>query len=79
MVRVVACHARDRGSNPVGPKSFSLWNYFTGGSGNSATPEGAGFGQERAPSEGTVDARLQKNKGGKGEVIRTCLTASLLG
>ena len=22
MVRVVACHARDRGSNPVGPKSF---------------------------------------------------------
>ena len=47
MVRGVACLARDPGSNPVGPKVFSPWNYFIGGSGNSGTPEVAGGKQER--------------------------------
>ena len=28
MVRVVDCHAGVLGSNPEGPKIFSLWNYF---------------------------------------------------
>ena len=28
MVRVVACHAGDRGSNPVGPEDFSPWNNY---------------------------------------------------
>ena len=28
MVRVVHCHAGVLGSNPGGPKDFSLWNYF---------------------------------------------------
>ena len=31
--RVVDCHAGVLGSNPEGPKRFSPWNYFTGGSG----------------------------------------------
>ena len=47
MVRVVDCHAGVMGSNPGGPKRFSPWNYFTGGSGNSAAPElasGSGSG-----------------------------------
>ena len=39
MVRVVDCHAGVLGSNPGGPKIFSPWNYFTGGSGNSVAPE----------------------------------------
>ena len=39
MVRVVDCHAGVLGSNPGGPKIFSPWNYFTGGSGNSGAPE----------------------------------------
>ena len=42
MVRVVGCHAGDLGSNPGGPKIFSPWNYFTGGSGNSARGGGGG-------------------------------------
>ena len=29
MVRVVDCHAGVLGSNPGGPKKFSLWNCFT--------------------------------------------------
>ena len=33
MVRVVDCHAGVLGSNPGGPRIFSPWNYFTGGSG----------------------------------------------
>ena len=33
MVRVVNCHAGVLGSNPGGPKRFSPWNNFTGGSG----------------------------------------------
>ena len=41
MVRVVDCHAGVLGSNPGGPKRFSPWNYFTGGSGNSVAPEAA--------------------------------------
>ena len=45
MVSVVACHTRDPGSSPVGPKDFSLWNYHNGGSGNSITPESASLEQ----------------------------------
>ena len=64
MVRGVACLARDPGSNPVGPKVFSPWNYFIGGSGNSGTPEVAGGKQERdilrCLSVRTVDTRLKK-------------------
>ena len=41
MVRVVHCQAGVLGSNPGGPKTFSPWNYFTGGSGNSVAPESA--------------------------------------
>ena len=47
MVKVVDCHAGVLGSNPGGPKIFSSWNYFTGGSGNSVAPElayGSGSG-----------------------------------
>ena len=47
MVRVVDCHAGVLGSNPGGPRIFSLWNYYTGGSGNSVAPElasGSGSG-----------------------------------
>ena len=29
MVRVVNCHAGVLGSNPGGPRIFSLWNYFS--------------------------------------------------
>ena len=50
MVRVVDCHAGVLGSNPGGPKTFSPWNYFTGGSGNSGAPEtasGSGSGIPR--------------------------------
>ena len=39
MVRVVDCHAGVLGSNPGGPRIFSSWNYFIGGSGNSVAPE----------------------------------------
>ena len=35
MVRVVDCRAGVLGSTPGGPRIFSPWNYFTGGSGNS--------------------------------------------
>ena len=28
MVSVVACHAGDLDSNPVGPEDFSPWNYY---------------------------------------------------
>ena len=38
MVRVVDCHAGVLGSNPGGPKDFSLWNYFNGVRSNSVTP-----------------------------------------
>ena len=31
MVRVVACHTKDPGSNPVGPKVHFTWNYFSTG------------------------------------------------
>ena len=41
MARVVDCHAGVLGSNPGGPKLFSPWNYFTGGSGNLVVPESA--------------------------------------
>ena len=35
MVSVVDCRAGVLGLNPGKPKTFSPWNYFTGGSGNS--------------------------------------------
>ena len=41
MVRVVDCHAGVLGLNPGGPRIFSPWNYFTGGSGNSVAPQSA--------------------------------------
>ena len=41
MVRVVDCHVGVLGSNPGGPRIFSPWNYYTGGSGNSVAPESA--------------------------------------
>ena len=41
MVSMVACHAGDPGSNPIGPEDFSPWNYQDGGSGDSVTPESA--------------------------------------
>ena len=47
MVRVVDCHAGVLGSNPGGPRIFSPWDYYTGGSGNSVAPElasGSGSG-----------------------------------
>ena len=41
MVSVVACHARDSGSNLVGLERDSPWNYMylNGGNGNSVRPE----------------------------------------
>ena len=68
----------DLGSNPGGPKIFSPWNYFTGGSGNSVAPElasGSGSGLYTA----VVDARLSGNKRGKSAVAVPFLTALLLG
>ena len=41
MVTVADSQAGVLGSNPGRPKRFSPWNYFTGGSGNSVTPESA--------------------------------------
>ena len=38
MVRVVNCHAGVLGTNPGGPKDFSLWNCFNGVRSNSVTP-----------------------------------------
>ena len=70
------CHTRVLGSNPGGPKRFSPWNYFTGGSGNSVAPEstsGSGSGLYTV----VVDARLSGNKKGKSEVTVPFLTASL--
>ena len=67
MVRVVDCHAGVLGSNPGGPRIFSPWNYFTGGSGNSVAPEsasGSGSGLYLV----VIDARLSGNKRGKSVV-----------
>ena len=41
MVRVVDCHAGVLGSNPGGPKDFSLGIYFNGVRSNSLTPGAA--------------------------------------
>ena len=64
MVGVVDRHAGVLGSNPGGPKRFSPWNYFTGGSGNSVAPEAA---SESGSGLYTVvfDARLTGNKRGR--------------
>ena len=63
---------------PLDEARFSPWNYFTGGSGNSVTPEAA--------SESisglflvVVDAQLSGNKRRKSVATVTFLTASLLG
>ena len=80
MVRVVDCQAGVLGSNPDGPKRFSPWNNFTGGSGNSVAPESA---SQSGSGSGlylvVVDAPLSGNKRGKGVVTVPFLTASLLG
>ena len=41
MVRVVDRHAGVLGSNPGGPKDFSLWNCFNDVRSNSVTPGAA--------------------------------------
>ena len=41
MVRVVHCHTGVLGSNPGGPKDFSLWDCFNGVRSNSVTPVAA--------------------------------------
>ena len=78
MVRVVDCHAGVLGSNPGGPRLFSPWNYFTGGSGYSVAPESASWSGSGIPYV-VVDARLSGNKRGKSVVTVPFLTASLLG
>ena len=45
MVRVVDCHAEVLGSNPGGPKKFSLWNCFNGVRSTSVMP-GATYDSE---------------------------------
>ena len=64
MVRVVDCHAGVLGSNPGGPKRFSPWNNFTGGSCNSVAPESASGSGSRLHTF-MVDAGSQKIKGGR--------------
>ena len=78
MVRVVDCHTGALGSSPGGPKRFSPWNYFTGGSGNSVAPESAS-GSGSGLYTVVVDARLSGNKRVKSVVTVPFLTASLLG
>ena len=74
MVRVVDCHAGVLGSNPDGPKIFSPWNYFTGGSSNSVVP-GRGSGLYTV----VVDAWLSGNKSRKSVVTVPFQMALLLG
>ena len=74
---MVDCHPGVVGSNPDGPKIFSPWNYFTGGSGNSVPPESASGSGSRLYLV-VVDARLSGNKRGKSVVTVPFLTASLL-
>ena len=77
MVRVVDCHTGVLGSSPGGPKIFSPWNYFNGGSGNLVAPESAsGSGSELYSDVG--GARLSGNRKGK-TVTVLFLTARLLG
>ena len=78
MVIVVDCHAGVLCSNPSGPKRFSSWNYFTGGSSNSVAPKSA-FGSSSGLYLVVVDARLSGNTRGKSVVTVPFLTASLLG
>ena len=78
MVRVVDCHAGVLGSNPGGPKIFSPWNYFTGGSGNSVTP-GAASERVYTPLYVSRDGYARLSKKGKSAVTVPFLTASLLG
>ena len=69
---------RSSGFEPWRTKRFSLWNYFTGGSGISVAPEsasGSGIGLNLV----VVDAQLSGNKRGKSVVKVPFLTASLLG
>ena len=78
MVRVVDCHTGVLGWNPGGPKRFSPWNYFTGGSGNSVAPESVSWSGSGLYTV-VVDARLSGNKRGKSVVTVPFLTALLLG
>ena len=77
MVRVVDCHAGVLGSNPGRPKTFSPWNYFTGGSGNSGAPETASGSGSGIPRLWLMP--VSGNKRGKSVVTVPFLTASLLG
>ena len=77
-LRVANCQAGLLGSNPGGPKRFSPWNYFTGGSGNSVAPESAS-GSGSGLYTVVVDAPISENKRGKSVVTVLFLTASLLG
>ena len=75
---MVNCHAGVLGSNPGGPRIFSPWNYFTGGSGDSVAPESAS-GSGSGLYTVLVDVRPSENKRGKSVVTVPFLTASLLG
>ena len=75
---MVDCHAGVLGTYPGGPKRFSPWNYFTGGSCNSVVPVSAS-GSGKGLYTVVVDARLSGNKRGKSVVTVPFLTASLLG
>ena len=48
MVRVVDCQAGVLGSNPGGPKEFSLWNCFNGVRSKLVTPGAASESESRA-------------------------------
>ena len=76
MVRVVDCHTGVLGSNPDGPKRFSPWNYFTGGSDNLIGPELAS-GSRSGVYLVVADAWLSGNKRGKSVVTMPFLTNSL--
>ena len=78
MVRVVDCHTGVLGSSPGGPKIFSPWNYFNGGSGNFVAPESAS-GSSSGLNSVVVAAQLSGNRRGKSVVTVPFLTALLLG
>ena len=63
-IRVVDCHTGVLGWSPGGPKIFSPWNYFNGGSGNSVAPESAS-GSGSGLYSVVVGARLSGNRRGK--------------
>ena len=78
MVRVVDCHSGVLGSNPGGPKRFSPWNYFTGGSAYPVASESAS-GSGSGLCTVVVDTWLSGNKREKSVVTVPFITASLYG